>query len=101
MLLFVHHAVQPLARKDVEAPNRRTLTVASRVVSWVFVLLVGFWFAFYQVMEMVAAAQPRLVEALVSDVQRKISVPAYVLLPFAGAAVVYQVIIRSKAQSEA
>ena len=97
VLLFAHHASQPRVRNDLEAPNRRSLMLASQVISGVFILVVGLWFAFFQAMEMLAHGQPRLVEAVVSDVQRRIRVPAYLLLPFAGAVAVYQIKTRSKA----
>jgi hypothetical protein len=99
-LLFGHHAIQPRAPSDIESSNRRILRLASRVVVGVFVSLVALWFAFYQAMGILAGSRPGVVAALVSDVQRKISVPAYLILPFAGAVGLQQILARSKVRNE-
>jgi predicted small integral membrane protein len=99
-LLLLHHAVQPRRENGAWPQRSRMLRLACQGVLLLFVSLLGAWFAFYQLMVMMAGSNPHLVETLISTVERNISLPAYVLLPFAAAITVYQIVTRSKIANE-
>jgi hypothetical protein len=95
-LLFLHHSLQPRRQNEAWSQGSHRVKLACQGVLGVFVSLLGAWFAFVQLMHIIAGSKPDLAATLTSTVQRNISLPAYVLLPFVTIIAAYQIATRSK-----